>query len=516
MIEIIGTKETRTVRELSGEKSLLALLQEEGLAPGAPCGGRGVCGRCRVRFLEGVTEPTEQERRLLTEDELAEGVRLACEARVSAPCRIRIEPDDKNLEVLLDGEEGAPVSSVSEDSRAGWSEADCAIAVDIGTTTLAAELFCLKDGRTLATVSGVNSQRAYGADVLSRILASNEGKGALLRACMQSDILKLMEQLLKNTGHAVPVRRLALVGNTAMCHLLRGLSCQGLGRAPFTPTDHSLFQSSAAKLLGSWDWEAEATILPGISAFVGADFVAGVFANGLISKKEPCLLLDIGTNGEMGVWDGEKLLVTSAPAGPVFEGGTISCGIPGIPGAISHTAYWGGRFLCETIGEQPPIGICGSGMIDLVSELAAHGYVDRNGTLKEPWFTNGISLAEGVSFLQKDVREVQMGKAAIRAGIEVLLSAAGMKKEECAQIFLAGGFGYFIHEQRAIRLGLLPQEFSGKLKHVGNSALKGAKRFLLQNGAGERELAQICARAEEVSLANHPLFQETYVSHMLL
>ena len=218
----------------------------------------------------------------------------------------------------------------------------------------------------------------------------------------------------------------------------------------------------------------------------------------------------------MGVWDGERLLVTSAPAGPVFEGGTISCGIPGIPGAISHTAYWGGRFLCETIGEQPPIGICGSGMIDLVSELAAHGYVDKNGTLKEPWFTNGISLAEGVSFLQKDVREVQMGKAAIRAGIEVLLSAAGVKKEECAQIFLAGGFGYFIHEQRAIRLGLLPQEFSGRIKHVGNSALKGAKRFLMQNGAGEGELAQICARAEEVSLAKHPLFQETYVSQMLL
>ncbi len=329
MIEIIGRKETRTIKELSGERRLLALLQEEGLAPSAPCGGRGVCGRCRVRFLEGATEPTEQERKLLTRDELADGVRLACKARVSAPCRIRIEPDDKNLAVLLDGEEGAPVSAVVGDSladgvrlackarvsapcririepddknlavlldgeegapvsavvgdsRAEGSEADCAIAVDIGTTTLAAELFCLNDGRTLATASGVNSQRAYGADVLSRILAANEGKGALLRACMQSDILKLIKQLLKNAGHAVPVRRLALVGNTAMCHLLRGLSCQGLGRVPFTPTDHSLFQSSAAKLLGSWDWETEATILPGISAFVGADFVAGVFANGLI------------------------------------------------------------------------------------------------------------------------------------------------------------------------------------------------------------------------------------------
>lgn len=540
--------------EIETGKNLLTLLQEQQIYIDAPCSGKGNCGRCRVRFPEGAPEPTEKEMRLLSTAELEEGIRLACAALPKEKSRV-VLPSKKGGEiaVLADGRtkkrETPPSVKAAEkcetDRRYG-------IAIDIGTTTLAAELVSLESGRNLAVAASVNHQRAYGADVISRIQAANEGKGALLRECICADIRALMEELAKQAGiRREQVIKIVMAGNTTMCHLLRGLSCKGLGAAPFTPEDLSLWEGAAGELLFDNTWKAKAVILPGISAFVGADIVAGIYNSGMDRQEKACLLLDIGTNGEMVLGNRDGFLVTSAAAGPVFEGGNISCGVPGIPGAVTHvtlrrkagrrtegaemTEKISGDLLqgvsedfesCyETIEGKPPVGICGTGIIDVVSELVREGMVDENGTLAEPWFEEGFPVAgEAIRFTQRDIREIQMGKSAIRAGIETLL-LEHRKKEQAAvepgikepkmQVCLAGGFGYYMDVEKAVRIGLFPENFMGQVKSLGNSALEGAKQYLLaEEEEAKGRLQWIAEHAKEINLAMHPGFHDLYMEHM--
>lgn len=568
-----GDKKQIDVAE-QGE-TLLALLQEQHIYVEALCGGRGDCGRCRVRFTEGAPETTEKERRLLTEEELADGIRLACAAVPERDCVIALLSEETEEVAVLASEgieqETPYVSVCGENGAYG-------IAIDIGTTTLAASLLDLKSGKQLAVAASVNHQRAYGADVLSRIQASNEGKGALLRECICNDIKNLMEEVTERAGVGKQaVTKIVIAGNTTMCHLLRGLSCAGLGVAPFTPVELTLWEGTADELLGTTGWAAKAVIFPGISAFVGADIVAGIYSSGMDRQEEPCLLLDIGTNGEMVLGSREGFLVTSAAAGPVFEGGNISCGVPGIPGAVSHVSLRkrqmpGGRmpegdenpgiptklgetwkpwtvpesgmeeatgalqekaekaagYECsyETIGGRPPVGLCGTGVIDAVSELVRLGLVDENGTLAEPWFEEGFPVAgDEIRFTQRDIREIQMGKSAIRAGMETLLleyrkvEVKHMQEEvrglEQIQIYLAGGFGFYMDVEKAIRIGLFPVSFSGRVKPLGNSALEGAEQFLLADEKESRErLRWIVSHAREINLAMHPAFNDFYMQYM--
>lgn len=517
MIEILtaGKNEKVDISDMSGEKSLLALMQKQRVPIMAPCNGKGECGRCRVRFLSGAPMPTEKERHLLKQEELERGIRLACAAHMTEPCQILLEePGEETMAVLT--KKQTQGEACQEKTKSG----SYGIAIDIGTTTLAAELFALSDGRTVSIASGVNHQRAYGADVISRISAANEGKGALLQAVIRADIVRLTKELLGETVALEEVKKIAVVGNTTMCHLLRGLSCEGLGCAPFVPTDNSLYETDARQVFGVEGWNAKVTILPGISAFVGADIVAGIYAGGMDRREEASLLLDIGTNGEMVLCHDGGLLVTSTAAGPVFEGGHISCGVPGIPGAVCHATLCGADWKYETIDGKAPVGICGTGIIDIVSELVENGLVDENGTLAEPWFADGITVAGNVIFDQKDIREVQMGKAAIRAGIETLLAEYGKTQDiqtggaSNLTVYLAGGFGHYMDIAKAICIGMFPESFAGCTKSIGNCALEGAKQYLLSEEDARGRIAQMIAKAKELNLAEQTLFQELYVTHM--
>lgn len=529
MIEIVKeiSHEKVYIEDLSGEKTLLALLQEHGIAISAPCNGRGECGKCRIRFLAGAPMPTEKERKLLSVDELEKGIRLACAVHVKESCRILIlESGEEEMAVLKNFkvQAGSPVTGQNLYAQAYTENCERAygIAIDIGTTTLAAELFDLTDGRTLAVASGVNHQRAYGADVITRIAAANEGRGGLLRESICEDVARLVNELAEmaqeeahDTGVLNRVLKIAVVGNTTMCHLLRGISCAGLGHAPFTPTDNTWYETDAGTLFGIQNCPAEVTILPGISAFVGADIVAGIYASGIDTKAGINLLLDIGTNGEMVLSRDGNMLVTSTAAGPVFEGGNISCGMPGIPGAICHIMWQPTENVWhyETIGNQPPAGICGTGIIDLTSAFMEAGYMDENGTLEEPWFTDGVAVAkEAIRFEQSDIREVQMGKAAVRAGIEILL--AEEEEPEKLAVYLAGGFGNFIDVENAIRIGMFPEQFREHISSIGNSALKGAKQYLQEEESARRRIDRMIGRATERNLAEHPSFEELYFSYM--
>lgn len=524
-------------------ETLLMRLIRAGYYVDAPCGGKGTCGRCRVRFVSEAPQPTANERRLLTAEERSSGVRMACEVRVAEACSLQLPVSrEQEIDVLVTAD-AAEGENVGQTAGAIPGERDCAAmhsregatkmrgqsrkkrcgaAVDIGTTTLAATLYDLTDRKRIAAASSVNHQRAYGADVLSRIQAANEGAAEELRLSICRDIDALLAGLVADAG--IPddaVEELVIVGNTTMCHLLRGLSCAGLGAAPFTPEDLSLWEGSGAELALSGRWSVSVTILPGISAFVGADIVAGIYALEMDRKKN-VLLLDIGTNGEMAAGGADGFLVTSAAAGPVFEGGNISCGVAGVPGAVTNLvlerdpAATGGIRTVElsTIAGETPIGLCGTGIIDAVGEAVRLGLIDENGTFEEPWFTDGMPVAEGrFRFRQEDVRQVQMGKAAIRAGIETLLTESGGEDPE--EILLAGGFGFRMDEEQAIRIGLFPEQFRGHITMIGNSALAGAERYLLDDRtAAKQRLASITGRAQELSLAMHPKFNELYLDEM--
>ncbi len=512
-------------------KTLLALLRERGIYIDAPCGGAGNCGKCRVAFRRNAPVPTEKERRLLTESELAEGIRLACAVVLAEDAFIDL-PREEQTAIAALGMETGPVQR-----KSGKDGGRYGIAIDIGTTTLAAALVDCDIGEAVAVHTAVNRQRAYGADVISRVKAANEGHAEAMREQIRADIRRLVEELsVKADIEPAAVREIAVAGNTVMCHLLRGLSCRTLGEAPFTPADLSLWEGECRELFGGGAAGVKGTVLPGISAFVGADIVAGIYGCGMHRLKSGAFFLDIGTNGEMAVGGRDGLLVTSAAAGPVFEGGNLSCGVPGIPGAVAHVtlkraisagrAHLGADVLSgpaccggcvqkpevffETIGGCAPTGLCGTGVIDLVSELVRARLIDENGTLADPWSEEGFLVAQEVFLTQRDIREVQMGKSAIRAGIETLADAYDGK---IGTVFLAGGFGYEMDVAKAVRIGLFPGWFKKQFRLLGNSSLNGVVRFLCEEGARD-ETEWIASHAREINLAMDPGFGDRYLQYM--
>ena len=545
-IRIISGRKEYIITEQEERKTLLSSMQEHGVYLDAPCNGRGSCGCCKVLFSEGETDgkkdtlpdPTEKEKILLSEEELKTGIRLACCTFLKKDCTVFI-PDAKQSRMFVQTERETGTDKAvkkADRTQRPFGEQTYGIAVDIGTTTLAMELVNFRKNTVEGVVTSINRQRMFGADVISRIQAANEGKGALLRETVCSDLNRMIETLLKEAGQPqTVVKKIAVAGNTTMCHLLLGYSCRTLGEAPFRPVDVSLHKTDARTLLHREGMNAEVWILPGISAFAGADLVSCIYGSGMDLKRHTAMLLDIGTNGEMAIGNKDGFFVTSAAAGPVFEGGGVSCGVPGIPGAITHISLDEGiKAICpaptgdflstrdmtlicrgsrlETIEGKVPVGLCGTGIIDLTAELLMNGLIDENGTLCSPWFENGFPITEdGLIFLQSDIREVQMGKSAIRAGIETLLTKYGSALPDT--VYLSGGFGCYMDAGKAERIGLFPKGIHKKIVSIGNGALEGARRFLTDETGIER-VNRIAALAEEINLAKQEQFNEQYLEHM--
>ena len=453
------------------QKNLLEMLQEKNEYISAPCNGNGICGKCIVRYKSGATEPTKQDREFLSEKQLEQGYRLACQSYPTEEYKVEIPELEETIEVLSQWENQRTeeiLKNTAEGTAEKTENALYGICIDIGTTTLAALLVNLETEADCQTAVSVNHQRAYGSDVLSRISASNSGKKWEIQRCIRQDLQKLIRELLqKEKITEQQIQRIVIAGNTTMCHLLRGFSCETLGVAPFLPVDLSWMEGSAADFLGMKELDTKVVILPGISAFVGADIMAGIAKMNMHRSEGYHLLLDIGTNGEMVLGNCRHMYVTSTSAGPAFEGGNISCGMASIPGVISHvfmeeTGKAGFQVIGETDGEnkkQQAIGICGTGMIDLVYELREHQMIDEHGTYSDLYFDTGYELAEKVKFTQNDIRELQMAKAAIRAGVDILVKKAGITFDEVDDCYLAGGFGTKIDIKKAAGIGLIPKNW---------------------------------------------------------
>ena len=456
---------------------LHTLLEAAGFYGLRPCGGWGKCGKCAVTLFGQVSAPNAAEQ--------AAGVRLACQAEILGDAQVFL-PTAADLQ---------QIQTESDVDTAAFTPAEgIGIAVDIGSTTLVLRRYDLQTGALLGQSAMINPQASIAADVMGRIGAAIAGKDTLLQTQILDALALLLHQAGGNADKAV------ITGNTTMLYLLTGENPVSLSHAPFLADD--LFDREVS-ILGIPSY-----LPPCMNAFVGADISCAVLASGMC-KEKTALLCDIGTNGEIALWKDGVLSVTSTAAGPAFEGALISCGCSSIPGAIDKVWWENGQLAIHTIGEQPAVGLCGSGLIDAVAVLLQQEMMDETGALDED-----MELAPGVTLLQKDIRALQLAKAAIAAGIQTLLSSSGTTCEQIDTFYLAGGFGSHLNIANAAAIGLIPEELVSKAKVIGNAALAGASRLLLDTGV-MAEIRTIANNSRHYNLGGNPAFNENYMEQML-
>lgn len=514
-IKVMDGKET--YRIMVGEKqSILDALVEHNPDFTAVCGGAGRCGKCGIRVMEGYLPANSFDEKLYTKEEQDQGTRLSCKAYPDTPLTIKLLfQEESEFMVVSDYQTADGIASAGEEDPDG----KYGIAIDIGTTTVAVQLISLPGGAAVATHSFMNHQRNYGADVISRIKASTEGKKDILKESICSDLAEGI-RIVAETAKVKPeqIESVTIGGNTTMGHLLMGYDCKGLGEYPFTPVNISLIEGKCSEILGDDFLDVPLKVIPGISTYVGGDIVSGMYSCGFQEKKKCCLLIDLGTNGEVALGNSEKIFVTSTAAGPAFEGGNIQWGVGSIEGAISSIIIDENGPRIKTIGDKPPIGICGTGVLEAVSELVKLELVDETGILEDDYFDDGYPLAETESgekivITQKDIREIQLAKAAVRAGVETLFLRYGISKDEVETVYLAGGFGFKLDQDKAIAIGMLPEEFRDKTETVGNSSLAGAVKCLVESNAWE-VTQKLADKSTEINLSGDADFNRLYMECM--
>jgi len=565
----------------------LEAVQIAGVSIASPCGGKGLCGKCKVK-IEPATHVSDADREFLTETELAEGVRLACRAYLWQESEITILPESrrearkileeseaqagefapeirsvkielktpshvgesftgvvsealgeevefsfhsiKKIPFILPGKKvkvvlrGGKVLDIVEEQEGIYGAA-----FDIGTTTVVGMMVDLEEGREIAIASGANKQALFGDDVISRIDFAGKGDGlSRLREAILEVVNSLIGRMCAQAGvDRGRVYEVVVVGNSAMMHMFFGVNPKSLGVAPYSPAF-----TEGIELGGQ---EAGLDIapcgivrsLPLIGGFVGADTVAAMVACGF-DKDERCrLLVDIGTNGEVALRVHNGIYVSSAAAGPAFEGAKIACGMQAQTGALERVDIVDGGLVYEVIGGGELRGICGTGLVDAVAALLDAGIVDSTGRFVEDKMGEGnlgkrlvredgelrFYIEEGVFISQRDIRELQLAKSAIRSCLELTLREAGVGYEDVDEVCLAGAFGTYIRKESAVRIGLIPRELSDKIRGVGNAAGAGAKMALLDGTCSEKA-HKLASSAQYIELAGRVEFQELFAEQI--
>lgn len=501
---------------------VLQYLRIKGIDIPAYCGGNGTCGKCVIKVISGNLQITPSDRERFTEQELQEGFRLACKAMPRQSVWIAY-PNKTKMQIVTAGI--TQEKHIDETHRFG-------VGIDIGTTTIALALVDKDTGKIVYTDGIENHQKIFGADVVSRILSANQGHLEELKQIVREDIRTLFDRM---KGHypALFERKIrdaadrgitdvAIAGNTTMIHLLLGYSCEGLGAVPFSPVTLGGEELLLGDLL-EWgkdklrQFPIKVHILSGISTYVGADITAGILAYDLQNSDKISFFLDLGTNGEMAMIKNGKIFVASTAAGPALEGGNLSCGVGSVQGAISTVSIQGQEVKYGTIGNESPTGLCGTGVVELMAELLNAGIVDVTGKLEDDYFENGFPVAEHdgqkIVLTQQDIRELQLAKGAIRAGIETLLDLSHTTYEEIDTLYISGGFGTFLRPEYAGTIGLIPKQLIAKSVAVGNSSLAGTVWYLLAPDSRE-QLEKIVRISSEEFLGDSEKFQKLFVENM--
>jgi len=470
-----------------------------------PCGGRGRCKGCRVKVLKGILPVGEEEKKMLTGAELAGGWRLACRHSIAGDLKLELA----QWEMPILGDQ----STFKFTPREGLG-----VAIDLGTTTIAAQLLDLRNGNVLAVATALNLQARHGGDIMNRVDFALRGGQAELERLVREQLGGMVNQLLsspaklcptwdKNSDAGNDLNKIIIVGNTVMHHLFCGVNIAPLAGHPFEPQQPGRFQFSPGQLEWNLPEKTVVEFLPCIGGFVGSDILAGIVATGLHESRELMALMDLGTNGEVVVGNHERLLCTSTAAGPAFEGARISMGMRAATGAISEVRVQNGAVACRVIGGGAPRGLCGSGLVDAVAAGLELKWIQSNGRMT---LAGSMPLAGPVSLLPADVRELQLVKGAIATGLRMLATRFGATLDDIHQLHLAGAFGNYISRASAQRIGLLRLPIN-RIVPAGNTALLGAKRALFEEAAAWDDIA---SRVEYIALNEDAEFQDIYAGEM--
>ncbi len=473
-------------------ENLLEFLRANGCSITSPCSGNGTCGKCKVRIsLKGdhSAPVSSVEAKLLSPQEIQEGIRLACYQTLCYGLTVEcIEQGE--MSILSTFDEGL-LPEISQETNA------FGVAIDIGTTTVVVALIDCDTGAIVRSERCTNPQVTFGSDVISRVrYANNEGVDTL-RKVLLSHIQKAIVSVVKDT----PIGTIVVSCNTTMAHSLRANSLTHLGEAPYMiPKNLELLDVQLYK-------DTPVYFFPWVSSFVGGDIVSGAYFSQIYRNSKPQLLVDIGTNGEVLLQTGDTLVATSTAAGPAFEGANITCGCGSIPGAISQVSMDGDKIVYHTIGDTDPIGICGTGLVDVVLLLVQKGIIDSTGYMKEP-----VDITPNVRIYPKDIRELQLAKSAICAGIYTLAEEQGLSLSDIETCYISGGFGTHVSSDHLIELGVLPKELYGKTTVLGNSSLGGAVKLLMEKDFSCIDTIQ--KQIDTVDLSNNIHFQNRYIGEM--
>jgi len=546
-VTVIYGSEIKVVQAEEGE-NLGEVVARTGLPLEQPCAGRGTCGKCKVLVEKGTAPPDEIELANLTPGEIALNNRLACRAMVQGETRIVLSPIVVYSNKIFKG------SSRYKKER----DIPLGLAIDLGSTTVAAFLTCLDNGEVAAGGGGLNQQTVFGSDVISRLAAAldnDQNKNRLHRLALAS-ILQAVDSLKLSDRIWERIQQVTIVGNVAMHHLLAELPLDKLAFIPFQPHQKDAIKDAREIMDGIFPDHVKVSLPPLIGGFVGSDALACLAYFGFNHPDGPVLAIDLGTNGEVMVTDGERILTASTAAGPAFEGVNISCGSRAVDGAITDLTLADGDFQLTTIGDAEPVGLTGSGLLAAVAAFREVGLIEesgrinpnceeyaqqiRSGTQEQPekvpadpsipqpcldylmkisrddQGSKRIKLAadQDLYLTQLDIRELQKAKGAIRAAVDVLMSDLDLEPEDITRVILTGSFGGQVDIQSILTIGMIPPVDPEIVETAANGAGFGAAMFLSEKGfALGEELAQ---RAEQVDLDTNTQFQEHYINGMRL
>ncbi|SHL07845.1 Uncharacterized 2Fe-2 and 4Fe-4S clusters-containing protein, contains DUF4445 domain [Desulfatibacillum alkenivorans DSM 16219] len=520
----------------SGEKirvkpgSVLLDALKDGCPIRADCGGKGICGKCKIILDDPErSSPVGLEKDFLAENRIDAGWRLACQIQVHTDMKIRLPENSLDQGQAQGKSIPRGPYTVNQDLHAG----PLGLAVDIGTTNVAAYLCDLQKGVILASASSVNPQRRFGQDVVSRIQAASDPAGLEeLKFIIIDAIHCLADECIVNAGQSQKqlsrrnIGSLAVVGNTAMQHIFAGIDPTPLALSPYEPENHAAMDRSARFFGLALSETCRAYIAPVISGFAGGDILACALADGLMERRETTLIVDVGTNGELILKSGENVYAASCATGPAFEGALISCGMRAVEGAVSACSFDAARnrFAFKTMGnDSPPLGICGSGVIEAVHALREAGFVEASGRLIPQGgdWPDRVSLLNGrrrsgdvdVYITQKDVRQVQLAKAAVATGIICLMEKAGVKQVD--RTILTGAFGHAFNWRKAAEIGMFPELSAlGRVETRPNLAGQGAVMILLDK-TQQAAIQKIQESANYIHLADDAEFTQRFVSQTL-
>lgn len=484
-------------------ENLLQFLRRMELAPEAPCGGHGTCGKCRVEI----------------ENKAGKQSVLACQTEITGDMTVYLPVSEKaKTNILLTGQEAELIMNPAKEGYL--------LAFDIGTTTVVCYLLDKEDGKELANASMLNPQSVFGADVISRIQCARGGEREALTSVLREGMEKLIRFVCKDGGiKPSEIGVVSVVANPCMQQLFLGMDVENLAAVPFAPVLIKAEEVPAKDCLPSCE-NARLLVVPDISGYVGADTMGCILSTRMDQAEDCVLLVDIGTNGEMALSAGGRMVACSTAAGPALEGAKIKFGMRGAPGAIDHLRLENDEITVHVIGEKEAEGICGSGLIDAVAAMCRAGIINHRGRIQTkdslPAFESRLveiekermfCLTDKVHLTQQDIREVQMAKGAIAAGIELMAEQLGIRVEEIDRVLLAGAFGSFMDADSACDIGLLPSALRDRITVVGNAAGSGAKML----ACNKEELVHAQALTEKIEfieLASLPNFQHCFGMNM--